>query len=82
MLPQKVNIEAFRKASKFEKGLTNFIQRTITRAIDSFKNEYEKAQVEKKRAVIQLIDMTQSGQKRYFIKWKAEVLKQLLYQRC
>ena len=39
-LPQKRNNEAFKKASKFEKGLATFAQRTLKRALDSFKNEY------------------------------------------
>ncbi len=54
-LPEKVNMEAFKKASKFEKGLSNFAQRTLKRALDSFRNEFEDGQAQKKRAVIQLI---------------------------
>ena len=69
-LPEKINLEAFKRISRFEKGLINFAERTLKRALESFKNEYEKGQAEKKKAVIQLINITQGGQKRYFNKWK------------
>ena len=54
-LPERRNIEAFKKASKFENGLANFAQRTLKRALNSFRAEYEEGQAQKKRAVIQLI---------------------------
>ena len=69
-LPERRNMEALKKASKFEKGLASFAQRTLKRALDSFKNEFEESQAQKKRAVIQLIECTQGGQKRYFNRWK------------
>ena len=69
-LPEKRNNEAFKKASKFEKGLANFATRTLKRALDSFKNEYEEGQAQKKRAVIQLIDCTQGGQKKLYNRWR------------
>jgi len=62
--------------------LVNFAERTLKRALKSFKNEYEKGQADKKRAVIQLIEVTQGGQKKYYNKWKAEVMRHLLYKRC
>jgi len=40
-LPEKINISYFKKATQFEKGLSLFAQRTIKRALDGFKNEYE-----------------------------------------
>ncbi len=54
-LPERRNIEAFKKASKFEKGLANFAQRTLKRALNCFRDEFEEGQAQKKRAVIQLI---------------------------
>ena len=48
-------MQAFKKASRFEKGLANFAERTLRRALGAFKNEYELGQAQKKRAVIQLI---------------------------
>jgi hypothetical protein len=81
-LPERRNMEAFKKASKFEKGLANFAQRTLKRALNSFKNEFEEGQAQKKRAVIQLIECTQGGQKRYFYRWKNDVSSYTLYMRC
>ena len=40
-LPERRNLQAFKKATKFEKGLINFATRTLKRALDSFKNEFE-----------------------------------------
>ena len=40
-LPEKRNNEAFKKATKFEKGLSVFVQRTLKRALGAFRNEYE-----------------------------------------
>jgi hypothetical protein len=81
-LPERRNMEAFKKASKFEKGLANFAQRTLKRALDSFKNEFEEGQAQKKRAVIHLIECTQGGQKKLFNRWKNDVSSHNLYMRC
>ncbi len=40
-LPSRKNNELFKKASRFEKGLISFATRTIKRALDSFRNEFE-----------------------------------------
>jgi hypothetical protein len=40
-LPEKKNNEAFAKASRFEKGLATFAERTLKRALGAFRNEYE-----------------------------------------
>jgi hypothetical protein len=40
-LPERKDNAAFLKASKFEKGLANFVERTVKRALGAFKNEYE-----------------------------------------
>ena len=60
----------FKKASKFERGLLNFVQNTTKRALSSFKNEFEEGQAAKKRAVIQLINVTEGGQKKMYNRWK------------
>jgi hypothetical protein len=40
-IPTKnVSTKNFLKATKFEKGLASFAQRTIKRALDAFKNEF------------------------------------------
>ncbi len=40
-LPERKDNTAFLKASRFEKGLLGFIDRTIKRSLGAFKNEYE-----------------------------------------
>ena len=37
-LPEKKDMSAFIKASKFEKGLSNFVDRTLKRSFGAFKN--------------------------------------------
>jgi hypothetical protein len=46
-----------------------FAERTLKRALGAFKNEFEEGQAAKKRAVIQLIDTTMGGQKKYYNRW-------------
>ena len=81
-LPERRNMEAFKKASKFEKGLANFAQRTLKKALDSFKNEFEEGQAQKKRAVIQLIECTQGGQKKLYNRWRLLSEKKKLMDEC
>ena len=40
-LPERKDNAAFLKASRFEKGLSNFAERTLKRALGAFRNEYE-----------------------------------------
>ena len=68
-LPELGNSKNKFKASKFEKGLTNFVNRTLSRSLNAFKNEFEIGQATKKRAVIQLINMTMGGQKKIYNRW-------------
>ena len=69
-------------SEKFEKGLASFAQRTIKRALNAFKNEFEEGQAQKKRAVIQLIDCTQGGQKKLYNRWKLLTEKTKLMNEC
>jgi hypothetical protein len=61
--------EKKKKALKWTEGLTKFVDRTLGRAFDAFKNEYDIGQASKKRAVIQLINATKGGQKRFYDRW-------------
>ena len=70
-LPNRLDNEAYKKASKFEKGLSSFVERTVKRALGAFKNEYEEGQASKKRAVIQLIECTMGGQKKLYNRWRS-----------
>ena len=40
-LPERKDNAAFLKASRFEKGLATFAERTLKRALGAFRNEYE-----------------------------------------
>ena len=54
---------------KFERGLHDFFNSTMKRSYVAIKNELEEGQTLKKRAVIQLINTTQSGQKKMYNRW-------------
>ena len=54
---------------KFERGLQDFFTATMKRSYVAIKNELEEGQTIKKRAVIQLINVTQGGQKKMFTRW-------------
>ena len=68
-LPERKDNAAFLKATRFEKGLTAFVDRTLKRSFGAFKNELEEGQAFKKRAVIQLINVTMGGQKKFYNRW-------------
>ena len=58
------------------------MQGTVKRALSAFKNEYDEGQAAKKRAVIQLIDCTQGGQKKMYNRWKSMTEKSKLMNEC
>ena len=68
-MPDRKNTEAYKKASKFKDGLSRFVENQLKGCFNPFKNEYEEGQAYKKRAVIQLINTTAGGQKRFFNRW-------------
>ena len=68
-LPRIRDDEKYLKANKFEKGLSSFVDRTLKKSFEAFKNEFEEGQAFKKRAVIQLINSTMGGQKKMYGRW-------------
>jgi hypothetical protein len=62
-------MKKYLKATKFERGLNEFFASTMKRSYVALKNEFDNGQSIKKRAVIQLINTTSSGQKRFFSRW-------------
>ena len=62
--------------------MKRFVDRTIKRAYDSFENEYSQGQNNKKRAVIQLIDTTMGGQKKFYHRWINITQKTKLIKEC
>jgi hypothetical protein len=81
-LPEQPDIEGRQKANLFEKGLSNFVQRTLKKSWGPFKADFEEGQVFKKRAVIQLINVTASGQKKMYTRWNHIVNRQKLINEC
>ena len=49
--------------------MRRFVDRTLSKAMGSFKNEFDLGQSTKKRAVIQLTDVTMGGQKKFYQRW-------------
>ena len=81
-LPERRDSENYVKATKFEKGLSLFVEKTLRGSFVPFKNEYEEAQAYKKRAVIQLINTTAGGQKRLFNRWLTITEKTNMMNEC
>ena len=81
-LPQKKDNSAFLKASRFEKGLSTFVERTLKRSFGAFRNELDEGQAFKKRAVIQLINVTEGGQKKFYNRWLSITEKTKLLNEC
>jgi len=81
-LPEKKDNAAYLKASRFEKGLSNFVERTLKRSFGAFRNELDEGQAFKKRAVIQLINVTMGGQKKFYNRWLGITEKTRLLNEC
>ena len=71
-----------KKANRFEKGLSSFIIRTLRRTFEAFRDDHEKAQVLKKRAVIQLTNITTAGRKKMFLRWNALSEQKKMIEKC
>ena len=67
---------------KFERGLHEFFNSTMKRSYVAIRNELDEGQTLKKRAVIQLINITQSGQKKMFNRWQNLTEKAKLVNEC
>ena len=81
-LPVRKNSELFAKANKFEKGLSNFVDRTLKRPFNAFRIDFDEGQAAKKRAVIQLINTTMGGQKKMYNRWHNITEKTRLMNEC
>ena len=81
-LPERKDNEAFLRANKFEKGLSQFVDRTLKRSFNAFKTDLDEGQAFKKRAVIQLINTTMGGQKKMYNRWLGILENTKLYERC
>ena len=64
-----VSRTSYHKASKFEVNLARFIDRTLSSVYRPFRQQYERGQAIKKNAVIQMMNVTMSGQKRFYNRW-------------
>ena len=62
--------------------MSNFVQKTLKKTWTPFKSDFEEGQVFKKRAVIQLINVTASGQKKMYTRWNHIVNRQKLINEC
>ena len=81
-LPEKKNMETYGRASKFERGLSAFVERITKRAFDGFKNTYDDGQAMKKRSVLQLINVTHGGQKKLYNRWVSITERTKLMNEC
>ena len=81
-LPDRKDGDLYAKANRFEKGLNDFVVRTMKRTFAAFKNEFDEGQAFKKRSVIQLINTTMGGQKKMYNRWHSITEKTRLMNEC
>ena len=81
-LPERKDAEAYQRANKFEKGLSQFVDRTLKRSFYAFKTDLDEGQAFKKRAVIQLINTTMGGQKKMYNRWLSITDRTRLMNEC
>ena len=82
-LPQRKKDSArIDKLLKFEKGISEYFQSTMRRSYVAIKNELDEGQAIKKRAVIQMINVTSGGRKKLFNRWQNMTEKQHLLTEC
>ena len=70
MLPERKNVRFGLQANKFEKGLSDFVNRVLRNTFESFQQQHYEAQNLKKRAALQLIQSTMAGRKKMYNRWK------------
>ena len=81
-LPERKNMEAYGRASKFERGLSTFVERITRQSFNSFRNSFEEGQAMKKRSVLTLINTTAGGQKKLFNRWVSITERTKLMNEC
>ena len=81
-LPGLVDMEKRKKALKFEKGLSKFLDKNIVRTFGAFKRELEEGSALKKRGAIQIINITQGDQKRMYNRWVKITERSKLMNEC
>ena len=82
-LPErKKDPKGYDKLLKFERGLNEYFASTMKRSYVALKNEFDIGQAIKKRAVIQLINTTSTGQKKFFSRWYNLTEKTKLLNEC
>ena len=81
-LPEKKNMETYGKATKFERGLSAFVERITRQSFNSFRSCLEEGQAMKKRAVVTLINTTEGGQKKLYNRWVSITERTKLMNEC
>ena len=81
-LPEKKNMLTYGIATKFERGLSAFVERITRMSFNSFRNSFEEGQAMKKRAVLTLINTTEGGQKKMYGRWVSITERTKLMNEC
>lgn len=81
-LPEIVDQEKRRKALRFKKELSSFINRILRKSFNAYRTELGEGQAVKKKAVIQLINTTMVRQKNIFNRWFNITDRMKLLEQC
>ena len=76
-LPRNLDIV---RPNQFQQGLEKLVQNVLKKTFAAFRSDFEEGQALKKRAVIQLINTTASGQKKMYNRWANLTRKHQLLQ--
>ena len=81
-IPEPIDLERRKRASKFEKGLSGYFERTVRKTFNAYKEEWEEGQAYKKRAAINLINSTMNKNKIMYTRWNLITEKEKLVRQC
>lgn len=68
-IPSQNMMAKYRKGQKFFFKLEHLIKNKITEVNSMFKEQYEEGNSIKKQSVLQLLDLTSTGIRRYYNRW-------------
>ena len=78
-LPRNLDIV---KPNQFQQGLEKLVVNVLKKTFAAFRSDFEEGQALKKRAVIQLINTTASGQKKMYNRWANLTREEFLTKKC
>lgn len=81
-LPEPKQLEKVKKAHKFFNALHNIVLSNYSLALKPLKSDSEEGELYKKKSILQLLNTTSSGVRKYYSRWMETTKKVHLLKLC